>query len=304
MHKSARLHRRLGQKSRWVDFSFALPALLFFCVFTYYPIVDLLRISLTDWRLTRPEANFVGLKNYQWLFFGNGWKDFSSSLGITAIYTLGEVFITVLGGMLLALLFNRMTRLFHIMRVSMVIPRYVVVSSTALVFMWLYNDSYGVFNYVLGLLGLDGVNWLGSRDTALTSLIIFGGWRTVGYAMLIYLSAMHAISPEYLEAASIDGANGLQQLVHIKLPLLGPTTLFLVVTTITSSMKVFQAVDVLTKGGPYKATNVIVYRIYQYAFVDHRLDRAAAAGFIFFVLLMVFTAFTMSWSNRRVSYDA
>lgn len=304
MKTSTVKHRRLGQQSSWVDFSFALPALLFFLVFTYYPILDLLRISLTNWRLTRPDYQFVGLKNYQWLFLGNGWPDFISSLGITALYTLGEVVITLVGGILLALLFGRMNRLFHMMRVAMVIPRYVVVSSTALVFMWLYNDTYGVFNYVLNLLGFDGVNWLGSRDTALTSLILFGGWRTVGYAMLIYLSAMNGISPEYLEAASIDGAGSFRQLVHIKLPLLAPTTLFLIVTTITSSMKVFQAVDVLTKGGPYKATSVIVYRVYQYAFVDHRLDRAAAAGFVFFLLLLVFTALTMSWSNRRIGYDA
>lgn len=304
MQEQDRRNRLLGKRSQWVDFSFALPALLFFCVFTYYPILDLLRISLTDWRLTRPEYQFVGLKNYQWLFLGNGWRDFSASLGVTVLYTLGEVVITLVGGILLALLFDRMSRGFQMMRVIMVIPRYIVVSSTALVFMWLYNDTYGVINFVLRQAGLVGVNWLGSRDQALLSLIIFGGWRTVGYAMLIYLSAMNGISPQYLEAADIDGASGWQKLLHIKLPLLAPTTLFLVVTTVTSSMKVFQAVDVLTKGGPYKATSVIVYKIYQMAFVDHRLDRAAATGFVFFILLIVFTALTMSWSSKKVSYDA
>lgn len=295
---------KMRSRHSWFDFACALPALLFFAVFTYYPIVDLFRISLTDWNLTRGTYSYVGFKNYAWLFAGSGWKTFLPSLQITALYTFGEVAVTLVGGIALALLYDRMTRSFNIMRVALVIPRYIVVSSTALVFMWLYNDMYGVFNYILKLLGFSGINWLGSRDTALISLIMFGGWRTVGYAMLIYLSAMKGISPQYLEAASIDGANSFQQLIHIKLPLLAPTTLFLVVTTVTSSMKVFQAVDVLTQGGPYKSTMVLVYQIYRLAFIDHRLDRAAAMGCVFFVILILFTALTMKWSNKKVSYDA
>ena len=295
---------KIRSRHSWIDLACAIPALLFIAIFTYYPILDLFRISLTDWNLTRGTYSYVGFKNYAWLFAGGGLNNFLSSLKVTVLYTFGEVAVTLVGGILLALLYDRMTRGFNFMRVALVIPRYIVVSSTALVFMWLYNDLYGVFNYFLNLLGLPGINWLGKRDTALISLIIFGGWRTVGYAMLIYLSAMKGISPQYLEAASIDGANGFQQLIRIKLPLLAPTTLFLVVTTVTSSMKVFQQVDVLTQGGPFKSTMVLVYQIYRMAFVDHRLDRAAAMGFVFFVILIIFTALTMKWSSNKVSYDA
>jgi len=291
-------------RKRLFDFACTVPALIFFVLFTYYPIVELFRISLTDWNLSRATYSYVGLKNYQWLFAGRGLKPFLSSLQITALYTLGEVLMALVGGLLLALLFDRMTGWFSAMRVAVVMPKYILVSSTALVFMWLYNDLYGVFNYGLSLLGISGVNWLGSRDTALLSLILFSGWRTMGYAMLIYLSAIKGISGQYLEAASIDGANGFQQLIHIKLPLLAPTTLFLVVTTVVSSMKVFQAVDILTLGGPYESTMVLVYQIYQLAFSDHRLDRAAAVGCVFFVILLVFTAITMKWSNNKVNYDA
>lgn len=300
LRKSTNLRRR----SRLFDFACTAPALLLFILFTYYPILELFRISLTDWNLSRSTYKYVWFKNYQWLFAGRGVNAFLSSLRVTVVYTLGEVMVTLLGGILLALLFDRMTRWFGAMRVALVMPKYILVSSTALVFMWLYNDLYGVFNYVLSLLGLPGINWLGSRETALTSLILFSGWRTVGYAMLIYLSAIKGISGQYIEAASIDGANGFQQFAYIKLPLLAPTTLFLVVTTVTSSMKVFQAVDILTLGGPYKSTMVLVYQIYNLAFIDHRLDRAAAVGCVFFVLLLVFTAITMKWSNSKVSYDA
>lgn len=299
LRNSTNLRRR-----QFFDFACTIPALLLFIVFTYYPILELFRISLTNWNLSRSTYEYVGLKNYQWLFAGRGLNSFLSSLKVTVIYTLGEVVVTLVGGLLLALLFDKMTNWFGAMRVALVMPKYILVSSTALVFMWLYNDMYGVFNYVLSLLGLPQINWLGSKETALMSLVLFSGWRTVGYAMLIYLSAIKGISGQYLEAASIDGANGLQQFIHIKLPLLAPTTLFLVVTTVTSSMKVFQAVDILTLGGPYKSTMVLVYQIYNLAFVDHRLDRAAAVGCVFFVLLLIFTAVTMKWSNRKVSYDA
>lgn len=300
LRKSPNLRRR----GRSFDFACTVPALCLFVLFTYYPIVELFRISLTDWNLSRSTYQYVGLKNYQWLFAGRGFSTFLSSLRVTVLYTLGEVAVTLVGGILLALLFDRMTRWFGAMRVALVMPKYILVSSTALVFMWLYNDMYGVFNYVLSLLNIPGLNWLGSKESALFSLILFSGWRTVGYAMLIYLSAIKGISVQYLEAASIDGANSVQQFWYIKFPLLAPTTLFLVVTTVTSSMKVFQAVDILTLGGPYKSTMVLVYQIYDLAFVDHRLDRAAAVGCVFFVLLLIFTAITMKWSNRKVNYDA
>ena len=115
---------------------------------------------------------------------------------------------------------------------------------------------------------------------------------------------MQGISQQYLEAAEIDGANFWQQLFYIRLPLLAPTSLFLFVTTAVSSMKVFQAVDVLTQGGPYGSTNVLVYYIYEMAFVNNRLDRAAAMGVVFFAILLLFTVLTMRWSDKKVNYDA
>ena len=301
---SVGIGKRLKARRSAFDFLCTVPALILFAIFTYYPIAELFRISLSEWKLSRATQNYVGLKNYEWLFAGRGWSQFISSLQITGLYTLGEVALTLIFGLTLAHVFDRMTRWFNFMRVAVIMPRYILVSSTSLVFMWLYNDMYGVFNYFLSLLGLSPVRWLTSRDTALLSLILFSGWRMGGYAMLIYLSAIKGISEQYLEAAEVDGANGWQKLIRIKLPLLAPTTLFLTVTTIVSSMKVFQQVDILTQGGPYKTTMVMVYQIYKLAFEDHRLDRASAEGFIFFLILLLFTAVTMRWSNRNVSYDA
>ena len=114
---------RKNYKRRSFDFLCTVPALIFFLLFTYYPIVELFRISLTDWNLSRSSYSYVWLKNYEWLFTGRGLKPFLSSLKITAIYTVGEVAVTLLGGMLLAMLFDRMTRWFGAMRVAVVMPK-------------------------------------------------------------------------------------------------------------------------------------------------------------------------------------
>jgi multiple sugar transport system permease protein/sn-glycerol 3-phosphate transport system permease protein len=301
MSKRTKNHRR-GEKAK--DFLCVVPALAFFVVFVYYPIVDLFRIGFTNWNLIRDDYKYVGFKNYKWLFAGSGFEKWVDSLRITFTYTFWEVAITIVGGMLLAALFSRESKGFSTMRSIVFMPKYIAVSTSAIVFAWILNDQFGILNYVGGLFGMAPVAWLNSEKTALTSLLILTGWRVVGYGMMIYLSAMRGISPQYYEAARLDGASALQRFRYITLPLLSPTTLFLFVTTFIASMKVFQSVDVMTSGGPYESTNVMVYWIYDLAFVQFRVDRAAVVACVFFVILLGFTAATMRISNKNVHYDA
>jgi multiple sugar transport system permease protein/sn-glycerol 3-phosphate transport system permease protein len=286
------------------DFLLVVPALAFLLVFTYYPIAELLRISFTNWNLIRDDYQYVGLRNWTWLFRGSGTKYLLSSLRITALYTAGEIAITLGGGILLALLFNKINRSFSVMRAVVFMPRYVAMSSAAVIYLWLMNNNNGILNYFLEFLGLPRVNWLGQRNTALLSVLMLTGWRSIGYGMMIYLSAMRGISRDYYEAAELDGAGSLQRFFKITLPLLSPTTIFLFVTTFIASMKVFQSVDILTGGGPYRSTEVLVYQIYHYAMVDFRMDRAAATAVVFFIMLLVFTALTMRVSRGSVHYDS
>lgn len=296
---------RMQSWERMKDLFCVQPALFFFMLFVYYPIIDLVRISLTDMRMlvTDPQT-FIGLRNYQWLFRQSGWTRFSESLMITARYTFWELFITLVGGLLLALLFNRMNRTFNAMRAAVFMPKYIAVATSAVVFIWILHGNYGILNYALSIFGIKGPNWLVQGDTALYGVLILTAWRVVGYAMMIYLSAMQGIPKDYYEAAEIDGADSVQRLRFITLPMLAPTTLFLFVTTFIASMKVFQSVDVMTGGGPGTATNVVVQWIYNLSFRDFRAARSAAVSVIFFVILLVCTAATMRWSNRSVSYDS
>ena len=220
--------------------------------------------------------------------------------------------ITLVGGMLLALLFNRMTRGFNVMRSIVFMPKYIAVSTSAVVFLWILyspaatgaNQTEGILNYALSLFNIDGPNWLIDASTALTGVLILTAWRVVGYAMMIYLSAMKGIPTDYYEAAAIDGADGVQRFRFITVPLLAPTTLFLFVTTFIASMKVFQSVDVMTGGGPGTATNVMVQWIYNLTFKDFRTARGAAVSLVFFLILLVCTVATMRFSNRNVNYDS
>ena len=206
-------------------------------------------------------------------------------------------------GMLLALLFNHMTRYFNVLRAAVFMPKYIAVSTSAIVFLWILHGNHGILNHLLNMLGIEGVDWLNKEDTALAGILFLTFWRVTGYGMMIYLSAMKGIPQDYYEAAAIDGADGVQRFRHITVPLLTPTTVFLLVTTFIASMKVFQSVDVMTGGGPGKATNVVVQWIYNTAFKDFRMERSATVSVVFFIILLVCTALTMKWSNRKTNYD-
>lgn len=292
------------KKSAIKDFLCVVPALILIGLFTYYPIMKLIQISFTDWNLLNDTWNYVGLKNWKWLFNGSGTKYLWNSLKVTLLYSIGELTITLVGGMIFALIFNRMTKTFAAMRAIVFMPKYVAMSSAAVVFLWILNTDTGILNYLLSVFGIERVDWLGNRNTALISVLMVTGWRCIGYGMMVYLSAMMGVSIDYYEAAALDGANSVQKFFKITLPMLSPTTLFLFVTTFLSSMKVFQSVDILTQGGPYRSTEVFVYNIYRYAMEDFRMDRASTVAVFFFLLLLIITAATMKIANKKVTYDS
>lgn len=301
LHKGKKINHHRSEKIK--DFLCVLPALIFFSIFVYFPIGKLFKISFTNWNLIKDGYENVGFKNYKWLFCGSGFDTWIDSLSVTFKYTVCEIIITIVGGILLACLFNNMSKSFSIMRAIVFMPKYIAVATSGVVFMWILNEQYGILNFALKQIGIDPVPWLNGEGTALYGILILTCWRVVGYSMILYLSAIKGISKDYYEAASLDGAGPFQRFRYITLPLLSPTTLFIFVTTFIASMKVFQSVDVMTGGGPYYATNVMVYWIYDLAFVQFRVDRAAVVSCVFFIILLVCTAATMKISNKSVHYD-
>ena len=291
-------------RQNFYEFLCVVPAIILMLVISYYPIVELFRISFTDWNLIRPTYSYVGLNNWEWLVKTIKINHVLNSFAATLKYTVGHMAIILVVGLLLALLFNRMTKGFAVMRSIVFLPHYVAMSTAALIFLVMLNENYGVFNYILESLAGIRVGWLSNGPLAMLVIILIASWRSIGYDMLIYLSGMQGISRQYYEAAMLDGANSRQILFKITLPLLAPTTLFLAVTQFISSMKVYAVADVLTAGGPYRATEVLVYLIYSMAFVDYRVDRASVVAICFFLFLLLVTILTMDVSDRKVNYDA
>lgn len=143
------------------DFLCVVPVLIFLAIFTYYPIAELLRISFTDWNLLKDTWQYVGFKNWEWLFNGSGTRYLWNSLRVTVLYSIGELTITIVGGMAFALIFNRMNKAFSVMRAIVFMPKYVAMSSAAVVFLWILNTDTGILNYFLSLAGINPVDWLG-----------------------------------------------------------------------------------------------------------------------------------------------
>lgn len=292
------------RKESLYEFLCCVPALALIILIAYYPIAELLRISFTNWNLINPNYQYVGLENWKWLIETIQQNHVLDSFIVTLKYTVGHMIIILVGGMLLALLFNRMTKGFAIMRSIVFMPYYIAMSTAALIFLVILNEDYGIANHLLEILANIRVNWLKNGQLALLMMIVIASWKSIGYNMLICLSGMQGISKDYYEAAMLDGAGKRQLFFKITLPLLAPTTVFLAVTQFISSMKVYALVDVLTEGGPYRTTEAIVYYIYTLAFDDFRVDRAAVVSICFFAFLLIVTRLTMGITDRKVNYDA
>ena len=298
--------RRKKKFKREVFFEFlcVVPELVILAVVAYYPLADLFRISFTDWNLMRRDYTYVGFENWKWFFTNLETNNIIHAFWVTIQYTVGHMIVVLGLGFLFALLFNRISRGFSLMRSIVFMPKYLAMSSAAVVFLWIFNERYGIANRAVQALGGSAIPWLSSSSIAMFTVILVTSWHGVGYDMMVFLSSMQGISKEYSEAAMLDGASKLSILRYITLPMLAPTTMFLAVTQFIGSMKVFQSIDVLTGGGPYRATSVVVMKIYSLAFEDYRVNRSACLSIVFFLVLLIVTRLTIKWSDRKVNYDA
>lgn len=269
------------------------PTALLLAVFFFYPLVHAAHTSLYRWDLLT-EPRFVGLSNYRSLWSsGDLWTWTLTTGTFSALVVSGATAL----GLSLALLLNRPGRGVALVR-SAVFSAYVVSwVSVALLWLWVLDADAGVLNRLLGSLGFERVNWLGSPRVALVAVAGVTLWKIAGYAMVLFLAGLQDVSPALLEAAALDGAGRWSRFWHVTWPLLRPTTLFVVTTSLIASFQVFDVVRVMTQGGPVHATTVFVYAIYEQVFVNLRVGRASASIVIFFLLLVVLTLLQL-WAFR------
>lgn len=279
---------------------FLAPSLIVFAVFTYYALGFNFYLSAVSWNFISPTKEFVGLANYDQLIND---ARFWTVVRNTFYYAGASVTLGMLLGLGLALLLNQAVPARGIFRTLIFTPYVTTIAAIALLWVWILDPRYGLINYGLGLLGFDGPRWLSDPQWAMPALIIMNVWRTMGYDMVIFLAGLSAIPRELYEAADIDGAGRISKFFHITLPLLSPTTFFIMVTSLIGALQVFDQVAVMTAGGPVDATKVFNYYLYEQAFAFFRAGYAAAVAVVLFLIILALTILQFVISRRWVHYD-
>jgi len=205
--------------------------------------------------------------------------------------------------MVLASMFSSKMKLSGLFKAVYFVPFITATVAAAVVWSYLYDPKFGLFNMILKLLGFPGRHWLTSSKEALGSIIIFSIWKYLGYNMVIFIAGLQNIPDAFYEAATIDGAGALAKFFRITIPLLAPTIVFVVIYNTILSLKVFDQVFVLTAGGPAGASTVVVLELYEMAFMHYRFGYAASMAFVLFLLIMIITVIQYAASRRwEVTY--
>lgn len=285
-------------KSNLIAYSFLAPSFFFLVWLGVIPLVISLFVSFTDWNYTKGFGNwtFLGLKNFIDL-----WSDewFLASLKNTLIYTIVTVPVTIILSLMVAALIQDYCRdkYSRVLRTVMYMPKICNIVASSAVWVALLS-SYGPFTQMMRDLGWKNPpRWLADYNWALPSLMLVSVWMNLGYRIFLYSASLQSISDDLYEAAEIDGANKVQQFFKITIPMLRPTTFFLVITGIIGSFKMFGTTNVMTQGGPGHATYTLVYYIYKTAFSYYRMGYASAVAVILFVLLLVVTM--IQWNHNK-----
>ncbi len=282
-------------------YAFLLPATLVLVVFHFFPIIYAFYVSLLRWNLIDPVHPFVGAGNYVQLLQD---EKFLTALGNTTYFAFASVAVAIPLALVFAVLLNRKLTGMSWYRTAFFVPYVTSLAAAAMVWHWLYHpDQFGLLNYLIGSVGARPQRWLLDPGQAMPAMIAVAIWSSLGRDIVILLAGLQSISTEYYEAAQIDGASSLQQFRSITLPLLSPTTYFILIISLIGAFKVFALPLFLTGGGPLNRTLTIVYSVYQQAFQYFRMGYASAQAYALFAVIFAITLLQRRVLAHRVHYD-
>ena len=279
-----------AKRERLTGYVLLLPTLAVLALVIVYPVLDGMRISLMRMKLTSTSApRYVGLDNYLDLFQDD---KFWFTLRTTAIWTLANVVAQLVLGLALAVLLNEQLKARGLYRSIALIPYIVPSVAAALIWRWMYDGSAGIVNAALLRLGvIDSYQqWLGEISTALPAVIIESVWKGTPFVMILLLAGLQTIAPEYYEAAAIDGASPWQRFRQITLPLLRPSLAVATILTTVYTVNNFNAIWLMTQGGPLGSTEILFTWAYKLAFDRFDFGMAATVSVVLFGILAVFAA--------------
>ena len=301
--------RRLnfGTRGGLAGYFFVAPSLLFLALFVILPIFAAFYYSVTDYDLMQA-PRFAGLKNYGKLFDDDR---FAHSITNTLLFAFGTVPSGVVTSLALAALINRQIRGIYMFRALFYMPVVSSFVSVSLIWLWMYEPQFGLLNEAFESMGLPRLKWMRDVDTSMMSIIIMSVWKNMGLNMVIYLAGLQGIPPHLYEAADIDGTGRFAKFRHITLPLLAPTTFFVVIVYFIGALQMFVQVWVMTsvssadqgsKGGPLDSTLTVVVLLYENAFEYLKMGYAAAISVVSFGIIAVITIVNARVLNYDVGY--
>lgn len=294
--------KRRKRKEARAAYLFVAPTVIFFTAFVAVPIImTVFVLSFSSYDLLSP-MKFVGLDNFKQLVSD---PDVKVVLLNTLKFILIIAPVHIVIGLLLAAAVTSVKSWFFrgAFRVAFYFPLVVTTASVAIVWGYLYDTNFGVFNYFLSSAGAPAIPWLTDTSWSLVAVALFSAWKFIGNAFLYYLIGLQNIPDSYIEAASIDGANGIQIFFRIKLPMLTPTLFFVITTTLINCFQMFDEPFFLTKGGPGVSSQTIAMHIYRKGFNEYHFGYASTLGLILFVIVLIVTFIQFSTQKKWVSYD-
>lgn len=287
----------LGRKEAITGWAFVFPALIGFAVFTFGAIIYSFYISLTRWELLTDPV-FLGLRNYERLFRD---PKFFKYLGNTLYFVVWLVPVVLVISMGLAMLINKRTKMLTgLYRSALFVPCITSTVAVSLVWLWILNPDTGIINNLLRALGvMDPPRWLESTAWAKPALIVMRVWQMSGYYMIMFLAGLQTIPESLYEAAEVDGATRWQRTYKITVPMLANTTFVVAIMLVIEAFNIFEAVFVMTEGGPVGSTTTLMYYIYQLGFQSFNMGYASAVAWIFFAMILVVTLIQYAFRGEQ-----
>lgn len=289
-----------GQKRKirnnMTGYAFILPNLIGYTIFVFIPVIFSFVLSVMSWDGSKKPMQFVGLANFAEIF---GDRVFRGTLTHTIVYAVMTVIPTLILALLLAVLLNNKLKGVAIFRTAFYFPYIASIVAVGAVWNMLFQPDFGPVNEILKFIGIGNPpRWVVDKNWAMVAVAIVSVWKYMGYYMIVYLAALQGISSSLYEAASIDGANGWQKLWNITVPMLTPTTFFVMIMLTIQCFKVFDLVYVMTGGGPGNATKTLVNYIYEKAFTSWEFGPASAGAIVLFVIVLVITLIQFSGEKK------
>ncbi|MBT9275492.1 sugar ABC transporter permease [Phycicoccus sp. MAQZ13P-2] len=272
------------------------PNLVLLVVFTYRPLLDNIRLSFTDWNISAPVANPVGVANYvEWF----GREDTRTVLGNTLVFTVATVGISMALGLGLAILLDQRLRGRNLVRSAVFAPFVISGAAVGVAFQFVFDPSFGLVRDLLARIGVEAPDFYQRSGWALFMVTFTYIWKNLGYTFVIYLAALQGRRADLDEAAEIDGASPWTHFRKVLLPQLRPTTFFLSITVLLSSVQVFDIINVMTRGGPVgDGTMTLVYQVYRETFVNQRAGYGATVATVMFLILLLVTVVQVRIMDR------